>query len=102
MQKRLHYAMPRIPLKEHRQKMEAAGEASDDENEVILNNMGPRGTNVDEMAKRIGEAARKKRKVYRAPPEQLLAGDLESSDSEVVIDDGDGDSDDEDEGRFFQ
>ena len=83
--------MPRIPLKEHRQKAEAAGQ---DENEVVLNNMGPRGTNVDVMAKRIGEAARKKRKVYRAPPEQLLAGDFESSESD---DDGD-----YDETNFFQ
>ena len=71
MQKRLRYAMPRIPLHKHRQEEGL-------ENENMRGNVAAM-TNVGVMARRIGEAERKKRRAYRAPLERPLGGDVESS-----------------------
>ena len=90
MQKRLRYAMPRIPLYEQRQNA-AVLEAPNDENENMPENTAAAVSNEGIMARRIGEAERKKRRAYRAPPERPLGGDIETSES----DDGDESYDDD-------
>ena len=78
MKKRLRYAMPHVPLHKHRQEAVALRRPEDEnENTQVLLEAAPVETNVGIMARRIGEAKRKKRRAYRPPPERPLGGDVE-------------------------
>ena len=95
MQKRLRYAMPRVPLGEHRQRT-AAHDVGNGGN--MPENVATAATNVGIMARRIGEAERKKRRTYRAPPERPLGGDVESSYSDESEKYNNSNESDDDEG----
>ena len=88
MHKRLRYAMPRVPLLQRR---EAEGEG-----ELLeMNNLlepTPGVSNVNVMAKRIGQIEKKKRQGYQRPVEKPLGGDLETSESDYSDESGDADS----------
>ena len=88
MHKRLRYAMPRVPLLQHR---EAEGEGG----LLEMNNPqepAPGISNVNVMAKRIGQMEKKKRHGYKRPVEKPLGGDLETSESDEYDDSDDADS----------
>ena len=89
MRKRLHYAMPRVPLYKHKQEVKEE-ETRDHENGAEAVPGRAAISHVGIMAKRIGEKERKKRKTYKPPEEQPLWGDVESSESEETGDEEDG------------
>ena len=88
MHKRLRYAMPRVPLLQHR-------EAEQREELLQINNFpepAPGVSNVNVMAKRIGQREKKKRQGYKRPADKPLGGDLEHSESDDYNDSDDADS----------
>ena len=89
MQKRLRNAMPRISLFEHSQK--AASRDGGNESNIQQENAAATVTNVEVMARRIGEAERKKRRVYTPSPERPLGGDVENEESEDATEQTDDD-----------
>ena len=89
MHKRLRYAMPKVPLLQHRR-------AEKEEEFLEMNNPRepvPGVSNVNVMAKRIGQMEKKKRQGYKRPLEKPLGGDLENSESDDYDDSDDADSD---------
>ena len=102
MKKRLRYAMPRVPLVKHRQQAQADNlDGHDEPVEALGGAAAGLVTNVGIMARRINEAERKKRRAYRAPPERLLGGDVETSDSDEDVNDDSDELNDDDE-RFLR
>ena len=88
MHKRLRYAMPKVPLLQHRgaEKEEELLEMNNPQEPV------PGVSNVNVMAKRIGQMEKKKREAYKRPLEKPLGGDLENSESDDFDDSDDTDS----------